>query len=58
MSKRYKVVGTQPILGHAPGTTFTAEIDATHEQFLVGIGGLEVVAERATPVKYKRRKKK
>jgi hypothetical protein len=44
-SKQYRVVGTQPILGHAPGETFQASIDKTQEAFLVGIGGLEVVKD-------------
>lgn len=43
MSKRYKVVGTQPILEHQPGETFEAKIPKDQEAFLIGIGGLEVV---------------
>jgi len=43
--KRYKVIGTQPILDHKPGKIFTAEIPADQEEFLVGIGGLKVLAE-------------
>jgi hypothetical protein len=48
-SKTYKVVGTQPILEHAPGETFSGVIQEDLESFLIGIGGLEVVkAERAS----------
>ena len=45
MSKRYKVVGSAPILDHKPGETFEADLDETNESFLVGIGGLAVVDE-------------
>lgn len=41
--KRYKVVGTQPIMGHAPGETFEASIPADKEAFLVQIGGIKVL---------------
>lgn len=40
--KRYKVVGAQPVLGNAPGSTFEAVLDAAQEEFLVGIGALKV----------------
>ena len=43
MSKRYKVVGSAPILDHKPGETFEADLDETNESYLVGIGGLAVV---------------
>lgn len=47
--KTYKVVGTQPILEHAPGETFSAVVPKDLESFLVGIGGLEVIkAESST----------
>jgi hypothetical protein len=46
MSKRYKVVGTAPILDHKPGEVFEANLFDEQEEFLVGIGGLEVVTER------------
>lgn len=45
MSKRYKVVGSAPILDHKPGETFEADLDETNESYLVGIGGLAVVDE-------------
>ena len=45
MKKRYKVVGASMIDGHAPGTTFEAELDKAQEDFLVGIGGLKVLGE-------------
>jgi hypothetical protein len=41
--KRYKVIGTQPILEHAPGETFSTVIPKDLESFLIGIGGLEIV---------------
>ena len=43
MPKRYKVVGTAPILGNEPGETFTAKISDEQEAFLIQIGGLKVV---------------
>ena len=43
--KRYKVIGTQPILEHPPGETFRASIDKELEKFLIGIGGLEVIKD-------------
>lgn len=46
MRKRYKVVGTAPILEHQPGETFEAELFEEQEKFLVGIGGLEVVESK------------
>ena len=42
MSKRYKVVGSAPILDHKPGDTFEADLDETNESFLIGIGGLAI----------------
>ena len=49
MSKRYKVVGTRPILDHQPGETFTAEVPADLEAYLIGIGGLAVVGAEEKP---------
>ena len=43
MTKTYKVVGTAPILDHQPGETFEADIPDEQADFLVSIGGLEVV---------------
>jgi hypothetical protein len=44
MSKqRYKVVGTQPVLDHAPGATFEAKLPEDQEAFLLQIGALKVV---------------
>ena len=45
MAKRYKVVGTQPILDHQPGQTFTQSIPDDLEAYLLGIGGIKVVEE-------------
>ena len=47
--KTYKVVGTQPILEHAPGETFSAVIPKALESFLIGIGGLEIVKAEPAP---------
>ena len=41
--KKYKVVGEAPVLDHAPGETFEAELDGAQEEFLVGIGALKVI---------------
>lgn len=48
MSKRYKVVGTAPILGHAPGETFEADLDPGEAAFFFQIGALEVVKSLAS----------
>ena len=45
MPKRYKVVGSAPILDHQPGETFDATLSASFEAYLTGIGGLAVVKE-------------
>lgn len=42
-SKSYKVVGAAPVFDNAPGETFSASLDKGAEDFLVGIGALEVV---------------
>lgn len=41
--KKYKVIGAAPVLGHGTGETFEASLDKAQEDFLVSIGGLEVV---------------
>ena len=47
MPKReYKVVGTQSVLEHLPGATFTANLNSDQEAFLLKIGALEVVSGR------------
>lgn len=51
--KRYKVVGTQPILDHQPGEEFSAVLPKDQEKFLVDIGGIEVIKEKATAPKGK-----
>jgi hypothetical protein len=44
MSKRrYKVIGSQPILGHLPGESFEADIPEDQEAFLKQIGGIRAV---------------
>jgi len=45
VSKRYKVVGTQPIDDHQPGESFTASIPPDKEEFLVAIGGLKILKD-------------
>jgi hypothetical protein len=45
--KRYKVVGTAPILDHQPGETFEQTIPADLEKYLIGIGGLAIVGGKA-----------
>lgn len=47
-SKTYKVVGTAPILDHQPGSTFTADLSDI-EDYLVSIGGLEIVEDDKPP---------
>lgn len=42
MSKRYTVIGSQPVLDHQPGDSFTAELPADQERFLTLIGALKV----------------
>ena len=41
MAKRWKVVGTQPVFGHAPGETFEQDIPEDQEAFLKQIGAIE-----------------
>jgi hypothetical protein len=41
--KRYKVIGSQPVLGHLPGETFEANIPEDQEAFLKQIGGIRAV---------------
>lgn len=49
MAKTYRVIGTQGILGHPPGSEFEAEIDPVQEKFLKGIGGIEEVGATREP---------
>lgn len=42
-SKRYKVVGTQPVLDHMPGEEFTTYIPVDLEAFLFEIGAIKEV---------------
>jgi hypothetical protein len=44
--KRYKVTGTQAVLGgKLPGSVFEEDIDPGVEKFLLGISAIEVVPE-------------
>lgn len=47
----YKVVGTQPVLDHAPGETFEANIPRDQLIFLFRIGAIEAVTERKKNVR-------
>lgn len=38
---KYKVVGVQPVDGHAPGTVFEAEYDEAKEERLIALGAIE-----------------
>lgn len=49
MKKKYKVVGTAEVLGHAPGSTFEAEIPADQEARLVERGSLVGVSKSELP---------
>ncbi len=52
MKKQYRVVGTAEVLGHAPGSTFEAEIPAEQEARLLERGSLATVS-KSDPVKPK-----
>lgn len=45
MKKQYRVVGTAEVLGHAPGSTFEAEIPAEQEARLLERGSLARVSK-------------
>lgn len=40
MKKKYRVTGTAEVMGHAPGSTFEAEIPADQEARLIQRGSL------------------
>lgn len=43
-AKRFRVIGAQEVLGHAPGTEFTSdELEPWQEKVLVEGGALEIV---------------
>lgn len=44
----YRVSGKQAVLGHAPGTTFEADLGEVQEARLLAGGALERVTEQAT----------
>ena len=45
MTVRYKVIGSQPVLGNKnPGETFDGPIDPGVEEFLLGIGAIKIVS--------------
>ena len=44
MSKRYTVIGSQPVLDHQPGETFAADLPADQERFLTLIGAIKVAS--------------
>lgn len=43
---RYRVSGSQRVLGHEPGSRFEADLDPAHETRLIGAGHLTRLAER------------
>jgi hypothetical protein len=45
---RYKVVGTQSVLNHQPGETFTATFEGDQESFLRQIGAIREVAPESS----------
>lgn len=47
MNKEYKNVSQTEILGHSPGTTFTADLPESQEKSLLEGGGLKVIGEVA-----------
>lgn len=47
MKKQYRVAGTAEVLGHAPGSTFEAEIPADQEARLIKRGSLVRVQKDA-----------
>ena len=49
MKKKYKVVGTAEVLGHAPGSTFEAEIPADQEARLIERGSLVGISKSEPP---------
>ena len=44
--KTYEVVGNHAVHGHAPGSTFAAELDAWAEKHLIEAGHLRVVTAK------------
>lgn len=47
-SKRYKVVGTEPVLdGYQPGEVFEADLSEDQETFLKEIGAIRAVGGKA-----------
>ena len=57
MKKQYRVVGTAEVLGHAPGSTFEAEIPAEQEARLLERGSLIRVLSDAPKPSNKEKKK-
>lgn len=41
--EEYEVVGNHPVHGHAPGSTFKAELDSWAKRVLIEAGHLRVV---------------
>ena len=46
---RYEVTGTQPVLGHLPGSFFEADLDPVMEQRLISARAITPVAKPAAP---------
>ena len=51
MSKQYEVIGTQPILGHEPGSTFSADLPPEQEDWFFSINALKAVERKDVTVK-------
>ena len=44
-AKRYRVSGSQPVYGHAPGEVFERAIEDDHEEQLKAAGAIVVVKD-------------
>ena len=47
--KSYRVSGANPVLGHAPGEEFEAELDEVMEQRLLDCGALALADQKPGP---------
>lgn len=47
--KSYRVSGASPVLGHAPGEEFEAELDGIKEQRLLDCGALALADKQPGP---------
>jgi hypothetical protein len=56
--KTYKVLGSQPVMGHAQGEQFSANIPPPHEKRLLDRGSIKVVEKKKSTAKKTTRKGK